>query len=147
MHVYFPERLLLTGTEKIRPTGTFIQRLLFWTACSTTAVNSWLIKYIVFYAVSAIFRPYNGGSSEQYMMHQKAVLFQDTKQARDILNFSDPLLMKWEGRQNQHFDKNIWQNCKDIVQNSIKAILTKSKLKTNFNRYFSWNPVGSNRLS
>lgn len=37
----------------------------------------------------------------QYMMDKKAVLFQDIKQERDILNSSAPLVMK----QVQNFDK------------------------------------------
>ncbi|XP_056021445.1 riboflavin biosynthesis protein VVA0006-like isoform X2 [Ostrea edulis] len=60
--------------------------------------------------------------SEQYMMYQKAVLFHDEKQAKEILKASDPLTMKMLGRKVKHFDDDVWtKRCVDIVKTGVLA--------------------------
>ena len=55
-------------------------------------------------------------SCEQYMMHQKALLFGDEEIAELILKESNPREQKRYGRMIRNFDKSIWeQNCLSIV--------------------------------
>lgn len=55
-------------------------------------------------------------SCEQYMMHQKALLFQDWEIAARILEESNPREQKKFGRRIRHFDKEIWDSrCLGIV--------------------------------
>jgi len=54
--------------------------------------------------------------AEQYMMHQKAVLFGDAEHAELILEATEPRDQKKLGRQVKNFDEKIWgENCKKIV--------------------------------
>jgi ribA/ribD-fused uncharacterized protein len=55
-------------------------------------------------------------SCEQYMMHQKAIVFNDFYIASQILLTEDPKEQKALGRKIQGFDKNIWDSvCLGIV--------------------------------
>jgi ribA/ribD-fused uncharacterized protein len=70
-------------------------------------------------------------SCEQYMMHQKALLFNDETIAEDILNEKNPREQKKFGRQIKGFDKSIWdKNCMAIVYEGNYAKFTQNpKLK------------------
>ena len=55
--------------------------------------------------------------AEQYMMHQKAVLFGDDAMATDILKTDDPKEQKGLGRKVSNFDPAKWnEECKTIVK-------------------------------
>lgn len=55
-------------------------------------------------------------SCEQYMMHQKALLFSDFEIAEKIMNEPYPRQQKHYGRMIKNFDKSIWEkNCLAIV--------------------------------
>jgi ribA/ribD-fused uncharacterized protein len=55
-------------------------------------------------------------SCEQYMMHQKAISFNDLSIASQILLTEDPREQKALGRKIKGFDKNIWDSvCLGIV--------------------------------
>jgi ribA/ribD-fused uncharacterized protein len=55
-------------------------------------------------------------SAEQYMMHQKAVLFHDDQSAAAILRAPDPKTQKKLGRGVKHFVPDVWEaNCRKIV--------------------------------
>ena len=62
-------------------------------------------------------------SAEQYMMHQKALLFNDYDIAQDILETDEPSEQKRLGRKIKNFNKEIWEkSCLSIV---IKGNLAK----------------------
>jgi ribA/ribD-fused uncharacterized protein len=66
--------------------------------------------------------------AEQYMMHQKALLFGDTVMAEKILKASQPRHQKAFGRKVQDFDAQIWQeNAKRIVYEANHAKFTQNK--------------------
>jgi ribA/ribD-fused uncharacterized protein len=55
-------------------------------------------------------------SCEQYMMHQKALLFGDNEIAELIMKESNPKEQKKYGRMIKYFDKSVWdKNCLAIV--------------------------------
>ena len=55
-------------------------------------------------------------SAEQFMMYEKALLFNDTKVAQQILKSSSPKTQKALGRKVDNFDQKIWdRHCCDIV--------------------------------
>lgn len=57
-------------------------------------------------------------NAEQYMMAQKALLFNDKNMYFQIMKTSDPNLVKKYGRRVKNFDNNIWlQNCYQIIVN------------------------------
>ncbi|KAK6188310.1 hypothetical protein SNE40_004511 [Patella caerulea] len=59
----------------------------------------------------------NYSSAEQYMMHQKAVLFKDHESADKIMKTKDPKTQKALGRKVKNFDGKLWnENCVDIVK-------------------------------
>ena len=65
-------------------------------------------------------RPFGKGqkfeNSEQYMMYHKALLFYDYTKAQEILNTSDPKLIKKKGREVSNFDPMIWhEHAREIV--------------------------------
>ncbi|KAF6026896.1 hypothetical protein EB796_014790 [Bugula neritina] len=54
--------------------------------------------------------------AEQYMMHQKAVLFGDSETGKKILAAGSPRTQKSLGRKVQNFDDAVWKaNCRRIV--------------------------------
>ncbi|KAI0213857.1 NADAR domain-containing protein [Lamellibrachia satsuma] len=55
--------------------------------------------------------------AEQYMMHQKAVLFGDDQTAKRIMDTHNPKEQKALGRQVKSFDAKVWnEQCRDIVE-------------------------------
>ena len=57
-------------------------------------------------------------NSEQYMMYQKALLFNDFEKAAEILETTSPKIAKTKGRQVKNFVQEIWdKNAKAIVFN------------------------------
>jgi len=64
---------------------------------------------------------YNCG--EQYMMHQKALLFSDTEIADEIMLEKDPRKQKAWGREVRGFDESTWiASCQDIM---VEGLLSK----------------------
>ena len=61
-------------------------------------------------------------SAEQYMMQQKALLFQDTKIAEAILKTNDVAKIKAYGRKVKNYDDTIWNSKrKEIVYQGLLA--------------------------
>lgn len=61
-------------------------------------------------------------SAEQYMMHQKALLFKDTKIAEDIMKTNDVAKIKAYGRKVKNYDDSIWNSQrKGIVYHGLLA--------------------------
>lgn len=59
---------------------------------------------------------YTYNCCEQYMMHQKALLFGDQVTGKKVMNTLDPMKQKQLGREVKAFDKNVWEaNAKRIV--------------------------------
>jgi len=68
---------------------------------------------------------YNCG--EQYMMYQKAVLFNDTEIADKILNETEPKKQKQLGRKVRNFNVNVWDSVRyDIVKKGLYHKFTQS---------------------
>jgi ribA/ribD-fused uncharacterized protein len=67
-------------------------------------------------------------SCEQYMMHQKALLFGDSEIAELIMNESNPKEQKKYGRMIKNFDKSVWdKNCLAIVYEGNLAKFSQNK--------------------
>ncbi len=67
-------------------------------------------------------------SMEQFMMHQKAVLFKDTVIAKKIMATLDFGKIKALGRQVRNFDDSIWiQNRESIVIKGLTAKFTQNE--------------------
>ena len=67
-------------------------------------------------------------SCEQYMMHQKALLFGDNEIAELIMQESNPREQKKYGRMIKGFDKAIWdKNCLAIVYEGNLAKFTQNE--------------------
>ncbi len=62
-------------------------------------------------------------SMEQYMMHQKALLFQDTAIAQQILATSNVGKIKALGRSVHHYDDILWNGLRQIIV--YKGLLEK----------------------
>ena len=62
-------------------------------------------------------------SMEQYMMYEKAVLFQDSQTAEKILSTDDAAEIKALGRMVQHFDEEIWKEKREAIV--YKGVLQK----------------------
>jgi ribA/ribD-fused uncharacterized protein len=81
-------------------------------------------------------------SCEQYMMHQKALLFGDEDIAELIMQESNPREQKKYGRMIKGFDKKVWeQNCLAIVYEGNLAKFTqnsdlKSAMLSTGDRFF-----------
>lgn len=59
--------------------------------------------------------------SEQYMMYQKALLFNDLKTAQKILETESPKEQKDLGRQIKNFNPDVWdKNCFSIMLKGLK---------------------------
>ncbi|XP_064606261.1 riboflavin biosynthesis protein VVA0006-like [Liolophura sinensis] len=66
--------------------------------------------------------------AEQYMMYQKAVLFQDNEMARKIMASKDPVEQKRFGRNVKNFDQAKWNEvCEDIVRKANKEKFTQNQ--------------------
>ena len=60
--------------------------------------------------------------SEQHMMYKKAMLFNDTEIAEEILKTKSQSKQKALGRKVRNFDSKVWNdNCKEIVYQGNKA--------------------------
>ncbi len=56
---------------------------------------------------------------EQYMMHKKALMFNDLESAEKILNSTNPKEMKALGRKVKNFDNAVWDKKKfDVITNA-----------------------------
>jgi ribA/ribD-fused uncharacterized protein len=67
--------------------------------------------------------------AEQYMMHQKAMLFGDFEIAEKIMNEEHPRDQKALGRKVKNFDVNVWnEKAKDIVYKGNYAKFKKDPL-------------------
>lgn len=62
-------------------------------------------------------------SMEQYMMYEKAILFQDYQTAEKILSTDDVAEIKALGRMVQHFDEEIWREKREKIVH--KGVLQK----------------------
>ena len=62
-------------------------------------------------------------SMEQYMMYEKAILFQDYQTAEKILSTDDVAEIKALGRIVQHFDEEIWREKRESIVH--KGVLQK----------------------
>ena len=62
-------------------------------------------------------------SMEQYMMFEKAILFQDYQTAEKILSTDDVAEIKALGRIVQHFDEEIWREKRESIVH--KGVLQK----------------------
>jgi len=54
-------------------------------------------------------------SMEQYMMHQKALLFNDTEIARQILNTTDTGKIKALGRSVRNYEEILWNGMRQLI--------------------------------
>ena len=62
-------------------------------------------------------------SMEQYMMYEKAILFQDQRTAEKILGTDNVAEIKALGRMVQHFDEEIWREKREAIVH--KGVLQK----------------------
>lgn len=76
-------------------------------------------------------------SAEQYMMYHKALLFNDTEIAKEIMSISDVKKIKAFGRKVSGFNDKIWtENRETIVYNGTFLKFTQNqKLKTKLLSY------------
>jgi len=66
-------------------------------------------------------------SCEQYMMHQKALYFNDHESAEQILKTTNPKIQKSLGRLVRNFDENKWNEvCETVVYNGNYAKFTQN---------------------
>ncbi len=74
----------------------------------------------------------NYSSCEQYMMHQKALLFEDTEIAEEIMKTKDPMTQKSLGRKIKNFDKNVWDkvNLQIVYKGNLAKYSQNEELKT-----------------
>lgn len=86
--------------------------------------------------------------SEQYMMYQKAILFDDQETAQKVLSTTNPGKQKAFGRQVKNFNQETWDNnCKQIVYDANYAKFTqnenllKALLKTKHTTLVEASPV------
>jgi ribA/ribD-fused uncharacterized protein len=81
-------------------------------------------------------------SCEQYMMHQKALLFGDEETAELIMQEKNPREQKKFGRMVKNFDKSVWEkNCLAIVYEGNLAKFSqnaglKEEMLSTGNRFF-----------
>ena len=78
-----------------------------------------------FFTVDSI--RYNCG--EQYMMHQKAVFFQDTETADKIMQTNSPKEQKALGRKDKNFNKEKWNSvCHELVKKGLREKFKQNKI-------------------
>jgi ribA/ribD-fused uncharacterized protein len=67
-------------------------------------------------------------SAEQYMMHQKALLFGDLKIAERIMSTNSASVQKKLGRQVKGFDQTVWEaECQRLVYEGNQAKFTQNE--------------------
>lgn len=77
-------------------------------------LSNWSIMYFIIDGIQ-----YNCG--EQYMMYQKALLFNDTEIAQQILECKNPKTQKYLGRCVRNFNSDIWDQQKmKIIKHGLK---------------------------
>ena len=75
-----------------------------------------------------IVNSYEYNCSEQYMMHHKALLFDDVEIAEKVMQTKSPSKQKALGRQILSFNADVWEkNCKQIVYDGCKAKFTQNE--------------------
>ena len=75
--------------------------------------------------------PYN--CSEQYMMHKKALLFNDLEIAKRIMNADHPGEQKVLGRKVKNFNKEVWdEHARDIVYEGCYYKYTQNEIAYNY---------------
>lgn len=80
------------------------------------------------YESSFIYRGVHYTSSEQYMMHQKALLFQDDEIAQKILLETNLLQIKKLGRLVKYYDDKRWGNARlQIMRRGLRAKFMQNK--------------------
>lgn len=91
----------------------------------------WSGLYSQWYASAFTVKEFNYVTAEQYMMHQKALLFGDEDIAAKIMLTNSPEEQKLLGRQITGFDKAIWdKSCLAVVYEGNYAKFTQNeKLK------------------
>jgi ribA/ribD-fused uncharacterized protein len=74
---------------------------------------------------------------EQYMMYQKAMLFNDKETANKIMKATEPREQKKLGRQVKNFDADLWNSASyEIVKKGLKIKFTQNDfLKDYINKY------------
>jgi len=87
----------------------------------------WSGIYSQWHKVPMVIDKVEYNSCEQYMMHQKALLFGDTEIAELIMKESNPREQKKYGRMIKNFDKSVWdKNCLAIVYEGNLAKFTQN---------------------
>jgi ribA/ribD-fused uncharacterized protein len=88
----------------------------------------WSGIYSQWYSAPMMINGIKYNTCEQYMMHQKALLFGDEEVAIAILNEPNPREQKALGRKIRNFDDQIWkQNCMRIVYEANLAKFTQNQ--------------------
>ncbi len=103
-----------------------VKYMFFWGGC----LSNWYISPFVVNGIE-----YNCG--EQYMMHQKAILFNDKQTASEIMKAYVPKKQKELGRKIKNFDTVVWDSVK---YNIVKAgLLEKFKQNEDLKLFLSAN--------
>lgn len=103
-----------------------IKYMFFWGGC----LSNWYISPFIVNGIE-----YNCG--EQYMMHQKAILFNDKQTASEIMKAYVPKKQKELGRKIKNFDTVVWDSVK---YNIVKAgLLEKFKQNEDLKLFLSAN--------
>ena len=103
-----------------------VKYMFFWGGC----LSNWYISPFVVNGIE-----YNCG--EQYMMHQKAILFNDKQTASEIMKAYVPKKQKELGRKIKNFDTVVWDSVK---YNIVKAgLLEKFKQNEDLKLFLSTN--------
>lgn len=91
----------------------------------------WGELYSQWYPADMVIKGITYNTCEQYMMHQKALLFGDTAIAEEVLKTKDPKAQKALGRQIKNFDRTKWdRNCLRIVyEGNLAKFSQHPKLK------------------
>jgi hypothetical protein len=88
----------------------------------------WNGIYSQWYPARMVIDKIEYNSCEQYMMHQKALLFGDDEIGELIMQESSPREQKKYGRMIKNFDKSVWdKNCLAIVYEGNLAKFTQNK--------------------
>ena len=74
----------------------------------------------------------NFSSMEQYMMYKKAVLFEDTEIAAQILNTDDVVLIKALGRKVSNYNDSVWNGMRQVI--IYKGLLEKFRQNEDLRR-------------
>jgi len=100
---------------------------------SSTEIPEGKQKFVFFWKKESPFSQFHGccfqkdgqtySCAEQYMMHQKAVCFEDHEIAQKILESSSPPQMKSLGRKVRNYDDSIWE------KRRYEVVKTGNKLK------------------